>query len=120
MTCESVQAAAQDANDKVLLHPRTAPVIVTSANRMVADVALLRNKLGLDAADSPIEARRWAAAAADLRDAAVERGTDHLDAVRRFGDSAGNRVRSTARSLRAVARARESRELPRGAAEQSD
>lgn len=56
---DTMQAAAQDANDKVLLHPRTAPGIVTSANRIVADVALLRSKMGLDAADSSIEAPRW-------------------------------------------------------------
>lgn len=115
---DTMQAAAQDANGKVLLHPRTAAGIVTSANSMVADVALLRSKLGFDAADSSIEARRWAAAAADLRDAAVERSTDQLDALRRFGDTAGNRVRGTARSLRAVPRVRKSRELPRGEAGQ--
>lgn len=117
---DTMHAAAQHANDVVLLHPRTAPGIVTSANHMVADVALLRGKLGLDAADSSIEARRWAAAAADLRDAAVERGADQLETVRRFGGAAGNRVQGAARSLRAAARRREARELPRGDFERPD
>lgn len=117
---DTMQAAAQDANEKVLLHPRTAPDIVSSANRMVADAALLRAKLGLDAADKEIEARGWVTAAADLRDAAIERGTEQLDAVRRLGDAAGDRVWGAARSLRAAARMRETRELPRGDAEQPD
>jgi len=117
---DTMQTAAQHANDEVLLHPRTAPDIVASANRMVTDAALLRNKLGLDAAGREIEARGWVTAAADLRDAAFERGADQLDSVRRFGDTAGKLVRATALSLRDVARRRGARELPRGDAEQPD
>ena len=91
-----VDAAAGRANAKVLLHPNTSREIVHSSNRVVGAVVELRSRLGIERNRQSLEARRWldAAAAAAVRDRALEAGAGGVDDARRLGKEAVDRTRS--------------------------
>ncbi len=93
-----MDAAATRANAKVLLNPGSARVVVTASNDVASDVTDLHLTLGLSDGRETLEARRWSAAAADVRDGVVGAGRDGLQTVGRFGsDSLENARMSTGR-----------------------
>ncbi|WP_347978197.1 hypothetical protein [Microbacterium sp. ProA8] len=93
-----MDAAASRANSKVLLNPMSAKVVVHASNEVAVDVSALHATLGVADERAALEARRWSAAAADVRDGVVGAGKDGLQTVGRFGgDTLENARMSTGR-----------------------
>ena len=80
-----MNAAASHANAKVLLNPGSARVVVKASNDVASGVADLHLTLGLADERELLEARRWSAAAAEMRDDVVGASKQGLNAVGRFG-----------------------------------
>lgn len=89
-----MDAAAGTANDKVLLNPIQAPVIVRSSNEVATAVLDLHGRLGIDSDRHDVTARPWGDAAGEVRDKARAVGADGLGAAKRHGNAALGRVRS--------------------------
>lgn len=79
-----MDAAAGRANAKVLLNPVSAKVVVNASNEVASGVRELHLTLGLADERDFLEARRWSAAAADVRDGLVGASKDGLQTAGRF------------------------------------
>ncbi|MFC4331328.1 hypothetical protein ACFPC0_26835 [Streptomyces andamanensis] len=99
-----MNAAADEANAKVLLHPAKSPAVVRSANEVVTGVDDFHGVLGIESDRQPSETRRWAAAAAEARDKALETGAKGVDAARNFGSETLGRAGSVKDKLAERAR----------------
>jgi hypothetical protein len=89
-----IESAARTANAKVLLHPGAPRAVVHSRNQVAAAVAEFHGRLGIEDGRQSLEARRWTSAISELKDKALETGTEGVDAARRFGDETADRARS--------------------------
>jgi hypothetical protein len=90
--------AANRANAKVLLNPISSKTVVNASNEVATVVRDLHLTLGLADERDFVEARRWSAAAADVRDGVVGAGKGGLEAAGRFGnDTLENARMSTGR-----------------------
>lgn len=89
-----MNAAAGAANAKVLLHPAKSPAVVRSSNQVVVGVNDLHGRLGIESGRQSSQARRWAEAAAEARDKALETGAKGVDAARGLGSEALDRAGS--------------------------
>lgn len=69
-----LDAAAAKANTKVLLNPISAGTVVRSSNHVAGSVVDFRALLGIDEERQTLQARRWAEAAGEVRDKALETG----------------------------------------------
>jgi hypothetical protein len=81
-----MNAAAETANTKVLLHPTQSPAVVESRNLVVTGVYDFHGRLGIESAQQSSEARRWVDAAAEARDKALETGARGVDVARIRGN----------------------------------
>ncbi|MFF4242614.1 hypothetical protein ACFYYL_42685 [Actinomadura geliboluensis] len=91
-----MDAAAGTANAKVLLHPTKSPAVVQASNHVATGVHDFHGRLGIESAQRSAEARRWADAAAQVRDKALETGAKGVDVAR----SRGNETLSRANSVK--------------------
>ncbi|WP_413353903.1 hypothetical protein [Microbacterium sp. 1P06AB] len=99
-----MDTAAGRANAKVLLNPGPARVVVKASNDIASGVADLHLTLGLADDRESLEARRWTAAAAEMRDGVVGASKQGLNAVGRFGgDTLESARMSTGRLANKVA-----------------
>jgi rRNA processing protein Krr1/Pno1 len=89
-----MDAAAATANAKVLMHPSKSRDIVQSSNQVGTVVSDFHGRLGIEAGRQALEARRWAEAATDVRNKALETGADGVDAARRIGSVTLDRAKS--------------------------
>ena len=89
-----IDAATSVANTKVLLHPRMSPAVVQSGNHVSTAIVDFQGRLGIEHVRQSSEARRWAEAAVDVRDKALETGAGGVDAARRRGNDTLDRARS--------------------------
>ncbi|MGW2202962.1 hypothetical protein [Streptomyces sp. NPDC001774] len=89
-----MNAAAGEANAKVLLHPSKSPAVVESSNHVVTGVHDFHGRLGIESGRPPSETRRWAAAAAEVRDKALETGAKGVGAARSLGNETLDRASS--------------------------
>ncbi|MEU7027710.1 hypothetical protein AB0A60_13585 [Streptomyces sp. NPDC046275] len=80
-----MNAAADEANAKVLLHPTKSPAVVRSSNQVVAGVHDFHGRLGIESGRQSSETRRWAVAAVEVRDKALETGAKGVGAARSLG-----------------------------------
>lgn len=80
-----IEAAGHKANRKVLLQPIDARTVVNSGQRVIADVVVFQQSMGVEAGDHALHGRRWRDAAADARDRAIEVGAHGVGAVKRAG-----------------------------------
>jgi len=94
-----MDAAAGTANAKVLMHPAKAPAVVQSSNHVSTAIVDFHGRLGIEHAQQSSEARRWADAAKELRDKALDTGADRVDAARRLGNDTLDRARSATGKL---------------------
>lgn len=94
-----IDAATGMANTKVLLHPRRSPAVVQSGNHVSTAIVDFHGRLGIENVRQSSEARRWAEAAAEVRDKALETGAGRVDAARRHGNATLGRARSVKDSL---------------------
>jgi hypothetical protein len=91
---DRIDAAADTANTKVLLHPTASPAVVQSREHVASAVADFHGRLGIESGRQSLEARRWADAASEVRDKVLETGAERADASRRLGNEALERARS--------------------------
>lgn len=91
---ERMDDAVSTANAKVLLHPRNAATVVRSSADVAGDLVEFNGLLGVADDHEALQARRWAEAAADLRDRALESGAAGMDSARQLGAGALGRARS--------------------------
>ncbi|AQU69057.1 hypothetical protein [Streptomyces niveus] len=89
-----MNAAAGTANAKVLLHPSTSPAVVQSSNHVATGVHEFHGRLGIESGRQSSEARRWAEAAAEVKDKALETGAKGVGAARSFGSETLDRASS--------------------------
>jgi predicted transcriptional regulator len=89
-----MDAAASRANAKVLLHPTRCPELVYSRNHVALAVGDFHGRLGIERGQPSLEARRWAAAASEVRSKVLETGSDGVNAARRLGNETVDRARS--------------------------
>lgn len=94
-----MQAAAETANTKVLLHPTTSPDVVRSSNHVESGVMDFHERLGIERGRRELEARRWVDAVTDVRDKAIEKGSEGADAARALRNEALDRAGSAAGRL---------------------
>lgn len=112
-----MDAAAGTANTKVLLHPTTSRDVVHSSNQVANAVVDFHRRLGIEHGRQSLEARRWADAATEVRDKALETGADGVDAARRLGNETLDRAKSATGNLssriteRALRRRRDDEEV---------
>ncbi|MCX2185246.1 hypothetical protein KV205_32755 [Streptomyces sp. SKN60] len=89
-----MNAAADEANAKVLLHPAKSPAVVQSSNQVVVGVHDFHGRLGIESGRQASETRRWVAAAAEARDKALETGAKGVVAARNLGNGTLDRASS--------------------------
>jgi hypothetical protein len=94
-----MDAVADTANTKVLLHPAKSPAVVRSSNHVATSVCDFHMLLGIEAGGQSSEARRWAHAATDVRDKALEAGAKGIDTARSLGDETLDRAGSVTGKL---------------------
>ncbi|MFF1724652.1 hypothetical protein [Streptomyces sviceus] len=78
----------------VLLHPTKSPAVVQASNHVVTGVQDFHGRLGIESGRRPSETRRWAAAAAEVRDKALETGAKGVGAIRILGNETLGRAGS--------------------------
>lgn len=88
-----MDAAAGTANAKVLLHPTASRAVVRSSNRVGIAVVDFHGLLGIENGRQSLDARRWADAATEARDKALETGADGVEADRRLSNETLSRAR---------------------------
>ncbi|MEU8224752.1 hypothetical protein [Kribbella sp. NPDC048915] len=89
-----MDVAAGTANAKVLLHPASAREIVQSSNHVVGAVGEFHERLGIESGSQTLSARRWSEAATEVRDKALEAGSDGVATARRFSNETLDRAKS--------------------------
>ncbi|MFJ5078462.1 hypothetical protein ACIP8Z_28205 [Streptomyces sp. NPDC088553] len=94
-----MHAAAGTANAKVLLHPTTSRDVVRARNEVEVAVVDFHGRLGIERGQESLEARRWKDAAVEVRDKALEKGAENVDAARRLGTETLGRARSATGKL---------------------
>ena len=99
-------AAGDYANEKVLLHPAASPKAARASEQVGSMIIDFHGLLGLESNGEALEVRRWTSAAGEVRDRAIETGSEGVGAVRRGGSVALVRVKESAdgarRSVRKV------------------
>jgi hypothetical protein len=103
-----IQAAAATANSRVLFNPIQSPAVVQASTSITASIGEFHERLGVGAARYDLETRRWAAAAAEVRDHARTKGASAVGAGRRLGTETRQRATSATEKVasRFVERAR--------------
>lgn len=94
-----MQAVAETANAKVLLHPATSPEVVRSSNHVESGVMDFHQRLGIERGRRELEARRWVDAVTEVRDKAIEKGVEGADVVRAIRHETIGRASSAADRL---------------------
>jgi hypothetical protein len=94
-----MDTAAGTASTKVLLHPTASRAVVDSSNHVATGVVDFHGRLGIEGSRQSLEARRWADAAAEVRDKVLETGAEGGDAARRLGNESFDRARSVTDKL---------------------
>ncbi|THA85586.1 hypothetical protein [Streptomyces sp. A0592] len=89
-----MNAAADTANAKVLLHPTKSPAIVQSSNHVATGVHDFHGRLGIESGRRSSDARRWVHAATEVRDKALETGAKGVGAARSLGNETLDRAGS--------------------------
>ncbi|KOU89507.1 MULTISPECIES: hypothetical protein [unclassified Streptomyces] len=96
---DRMHAAAGTANAKVLLHPTTSREVVHARNHVEVAVVDFHGRLGIERDQESLEARRWKDAAVEVRDKALEKGAENVDAARRLGTETLGRAKSATGKL---------------------
>ncbi|MFE6066946.1 hypothetical protein [Streptomyces sp. NPDC056525] len=96
---DRMHTAAGTANAKVLLHPTTSREVVHARNHVEVAVVDFHGRLGIERDQESLEARRWKQAAVEVRDRALEKGAENVDAARRLGTETLGRAKSATGKL---------------------
>jgi hypothetical protein len=96
---DRMHTAAGTANAKVLLHPTTSREVVHARNHVEVAVVDFHGRLGIERDQESLEARRWKDAAVEVRDKALAKGAENVDAAWRLGTDTLDRARSATGKL---------------------
>ncbi|MFH8898378.1 hypothetical protein ACH4HG_18605 [Streptomyces coeruleorubidus] len=89
-----MNAAADTANAKVLLHPTKSPAVVQSSNHVATGVSDFHGRLGIETGLQSSDARRWVDAAAEARNKALVTGAKGVNAAKNLGNETLDRASS--------------------------
>jgi hypothetical protein len=89
-----MNAVADTANAKVLLHPTKSPTAVQSSNRIASGVHDFNVRLGIESGHQSSDARRWMDAATEAKDKALDTGSKGVDAAKSLGNETLSRANS--------------------------
>lgn len=92
--------AAADTADEKVLHLHTAPRAVRAGVGVRGAILDFHALVGLEADGTTVEVRRWSAAAGEVRERALETGSEGIGAARRGGEVAMGRIRESAGAAR--------------------
>ncbi|QLQ36245.1 hypothetical protein [Micromonospora robiginosa] len=90
---DRMDAAAARANTKVLLNPMDSPAVVQSSNQVSIAIVDFHGLLGIEGDRQSSEARRWADAAKEVRDKALDTGAEGVGAAVRLGNETLDRAK---------------------------
>lgn len=94
---EKMNAAASRANAKVLFNPFESPAVVRSSNGVIAVVVEFQERVGIESGVGASEARRWRDAVVDVRERALDTGSEGVarasEASGRFFTQVAERAR---------------------------
>lgn len=93
-------AAAGTANEKVLLHPAASPKAARTSERVGSTIIDFNGLLALESNREGLEVRRWSSAAGEVRDRAIETGSEGIEVVRHGGGIAAVRAKQGADGAR--------------------
>ncbi|MFH8728980.1 hypothetical protein [Streptomyces termitum] len=96
---DRMHTAAGTANAKVLLHPTASREVVHARNHVEVSVVDFHGRLGIERDQESLEARRWKEAAVEVRDKALEKGAENVEAARRLGTETLDRAKSATSRL---------------------
>ena len=107
-----LDAAAGDANTKVLLHPLAAKTVVEARNSVAGAVLEFQRRLDVEMSSDSMQARRWMEAATEARDNVLTVGGEGVDAAKRIGGATVSRAKVVTENVAAnvAERLRKSRE----------
>jgi hypothetical protein len=94
-----MDAAADKANERVLLHPIDSRAVVRSTNHVGTGLVRFQESLGIESGRTSLQAKRWMTAAVEMKDQLVETGSDGVDAAGRLGGRALGGAKSVAGSF---------------------
>lgn len=94
-----MDAAVGKANAKVLLNPIGARAVVDSSSQLASGVVDFQEHLGLGRLHESLKARRWLAAASEVRDKVLDSGAEGISAARRLSAQTASRTRSASDKL---------------------
>lgn len=80
-----IDAAAETTNAQVLLHPIQSGAVIQSSNHVATEVIAFNERIGIESGRQTLEAKRWTAAAGEVRDKVVDTSADGVDTAKRFG-----------------------------------
>lgn len=83
-----LDAAADSANSKTLLHPINSRTVVDSTNHVATGIIDFQGRLGVIHGRESLEATRWVDAFMETRARVLESGAEGVDAARGLGDRA--------------------------------
>ncbi|CAM5687508.1 hypothetical protein [Streptomyces griseorubiginosus] len=89
-----MNAAADTANAKVLLHPTKSPAVVHASNHVAAGISDFHGRLGIETGRQSSDAKRWIDAAAEARDKALVTGAKGVNAAKNLGNETLDRASS--------------------------
>ncbi|WP_432055320.1 hypothetical protein [Streptomyces sp. bgisy022] len=89
-----MNAAAEAANAKVLLHPAQSPAVVQSSNQVVTGVHDFHARLGIESGRRSSQARRWVEAATEVRTKALRTGVKGVSTARNLSTESLDRANS--------------------------
>ncbi len=89
-----MDTAAGAANRKVLTNPFESPALVAASNEVAGSVVDFNSLLGIHREREALEARRWKAAASEVKVKAMEKGSDRFDAAKRTGSQTFGKAKS--------------------------
>lgn len=87
-----LDAAAHHANENVFLHPIAAKSIVVASNSIASNVIEFQRRLEVELNRDPLEAKRWAQAALEARDTAVDAVVEGTEVAVRATSTAVDRA----------------------------
>lgn len=91
-----MDAAGDVANVKVLLHRKPSRAVIDSRNYVAVAVVDFQERLGIERDRRSLDARRWADAAAEVRERAFGTGKAGVDAIKVFGKETVSGIGSAA------------------------
>jgi hypothetical protein len=94
-----MDAVAEHANKKVLLHPLASKTVVATSNEVAHDVVRFQTVLGIEQDHQELDARKWGDAANELKDDVVDKSAAAVEVVARVGAESLEQAKKTTKQV---------------------